>query len=225
MLGKMVQGKVCRFNQFGYCKFGRTCFRIHENKECENEHCETQSCLLRHPRRCRFFSKYNYCKFGTFCRFKPDSSAHQETHKEIELLKKALDTVNQKLMDKEEEILRKEYQIKAFEDLREEKQNLETENLELKQKVQDLQNDLAVKDMLQMDFKERVQEKYGYDSNDEESDYEPDEEIRLNNRINFRLKKVEELRKRIKCEICDYTTKSETGMKTHKTKKHKETRK
>ena len=140
-------------------------------------------------------------------------------------MKKALDTVNQKLMEKEEEILRKEYQIKAFEDLREEKQNLETENLELKQKVQDLQNDLAVKDMLQMDFKERVQEKYGYDSNDEESDYEPDEEIRLNNRINFRLKKVEELRKRIKCEICDYTTKSETGMKTHKTKKHKETRK
>ena len=143
----------------------------------------------------------------------------------MELLKKALDTVNQKLMDKEEEILRKEYQIKAFEDLREEKQNLETENLELKQKVQDLQNDLAVKDMLQMDFKERVQEKYGYDSNDEESDYEPDEEIRLNNRINFRLKKVEELRKRIKWDICGYTTKLETGMKTHKTKKHKETRK
>ena len=140
-------------------------------------------------------------------------------------MEKALDTVNQKLMGKEEEILRKEYQIKAFEDLREKKQNLETENLELKQKVQDLQNDLAVKDMLQMDFKERVQEKYGYDSNDEESDYEPDEEIRLNNRINFRLKKVEELRKRIKWEICDYTTKSETGMKTHKTKKHKETRK
>ena len=72
-----------------------------------------------------------------------------------------------------------------------------------------------------MDFKERVQEKYGYDTNDSESDYESDEEKRINNRIKFRLKKVEELRKMAKCDICDYTTKSEVELKSHKTKKHK----
>ena len=62
-----------------------------------------------------------------------------------------------------------------------------------------------------MDFKERVQEKYGYDSNDSESDYESDEEKRMNNRIKFRLKKVEELRKTVKCDICDFTTNRKLG--------------
>ena len=63
------------------------------------------------------------------------------------------------------------------------KQIVETENLELKQKMQKLQDDLekdnntvAVNDMLHVDFKEIVQEKYGYDTNDQESDYEPEKE-------------------------------------------------
>ena len=43
------------------------------------------------------------------------------------------------------------------------------------------------------------------------------------NRIKFRLKKVEELRKMAKCDICDYTTKLEVGLKSHKTKKYKGT--
>ena len=83
-------------------------------------------------------------------------------------------------------------------------------------------NTVAVNDMLHEDFKERVREKYGYDSNDEESDYESDEDIRATNRMIFRLKKAEELRKEIKCDICDFTMKSEVGLKSHKTKKHKE---
>ena len=83
-------------------------------------------------------------------------------------------------------------------------------------------NTVAVNDMLHEDFKERVREKYGYDSNDEESDYESDEDIRATNRMIFRLKKAEKLRKEIKCDICDFTTKSEERLKSHKTKKDKE---
>ena len=226
----MNKENVCRFNQFGYCKFGNTCFRRHENRLCENEHCEGQTCLYRHPRRCRFFFEYKYCKFGTYCRFKHEASASQDTLKEIEDLRKALENVNKKIKEKEEEIKRMDDQIVAFGKLKEDNKNLSRENLELKDKVIELKenlesarNTLAVNDMLQMDFKERVQEKYGYDSNDSESDYEPNEEIRINNKIKFRLKKVEELRKIVKCDICDYTTKSEVGLKSHKTKKHKGT--
>ena len=139
-----------------------------------------------------------------------------------------MENVNHKIKVKEEEIKRKEDQIVAIEELK--KKNLGKENLRLKDKVKELQdelerarNTLAENDMLQMDFKERVQEKYGYNSNDSESDYESDEEKRINNRIKFRLKKVEELRKMVKCDICDYTTKTEMGLKSHKTKKHKGT--
>ena len=101
-------------------------------------------------------------------------------------MRKALEKVKQKLIEKEEEIKRKEEQIIAFELLQERNKNLDRENLELKDKVRELQehlesarHSLAVNDMLHMDFKERVQEKYGYDTNDSESDYESDEEKRI----------------------------------------------
>ena len=89
----MIQENVCRYNQFGYCKFGTKCFRRHENRLCENDHCDVQSCPYRHPRRCRFFFEYKYCKFGTYCRFKHEASASQDTLKEIEDLRKALEKV------------------------------------------------------------------------------------------------------------------------------------
>ena len=223
----MRQESFCRYNKFGYCKFGKKCYRRHEDRLCEKEHCEVQTCHYRHPRRCRFFFRYNYCKFGTYCKFKHQASDNKNTLKEIEDLKIALEKVNKEIIEKEEEIKRKNDQIISLE---EKNKNLGRENLELKNKVQELQqclenanNTVAENTMLHLDFKERVQEKYGYDSNDSESDYESDEEIRINNRIRFRLKKVEELRKMVKCDICDYTTKSEVGLKTHKTKKHKGT--
>ena len=223
----MRQESFCRYNKFGYCKFGNKCYRRHEDRLCEKEHCEVQTCHYRHPRRCRFFFRYNYCKFGTYCKFKHQASDNKNTLKEIEDLKIALEKVNKEIIEKEEEIKRKDDQIISLE---EKNKNLDGENLELKNKVQELRqclenanNTVAENTMLHLDFKERVQEKYGYDSNDSESDYESDEEIRINNRIRFRLKKVEELRKMVKCDICDYTTKSEVGLKTHKTKKHKGT--
>ena len=149
---------------------------------------------------------------------------------EIDELKQALATVKLKIAEKDNEIRAKEDQIAKMEEFKEKNKSLETENAELKMKVQELQSDLetvrnnlAVSDMLHQDFKERMQDKYGYDSNDSESDYEPDEEIRNKNRLIFRLKKAEELRKKIKCDLCDFTTKSEVALKTHNTKKHKDT--
>ena len=41
-----------------------------------------------------------------------------------------------------------------------------------------LTNTIAVNDMLQEDFKERMKDKYLYDSDDDESDYDSDEESR-----------------------------------------------
>ena len=36
-LGIMVQGSICQYNKFGFCKFGNNCYRKHENKLCENK--------------------------------------------------------------------------------------------------------------------------------------------------------------------------------------------
>ena len=185
-----------------------------------------KSCPLRHPRKCRFFEEYSYCKFGTFCRFKHKLFSDEESVQQIEKLKTDLQRLETEIAEKDDEIKMKENQIK---DLEEKNKNLEIDIKKLEQKVKELQsnveeinNTVAVNDMLHEDFKERVREKYGYDTNDEESDYESDEDIRANNRMIFRLKKAEELRKKLKCDICDFTPKSEVGLKSHKTKKHKE---
>ena len=61
---------ICFHNKFGFCKFGGRCFRLHENKLCENDNCNIQECPLRHPKFCRYFGKFKYCKFGTYCRFR-----------------------------------------------------------------------------------------------------------------------------------------------------------
>ena len=101
---------------------------------------------------------------------------------------------------------------------------------ELEQEIQLKTNTIAVNDMLFEDFKERVKIKYLYDSNDDESDYEPDEEKRELMRWEFWQKKLEErfnqkgvpnkslLRPR--CKECDFIAKCEQGLKTHTRRKH-----
>ena len=63
--------------------------------------------------------------------------------------------------------------------------------------------------MMHEAFKERMKYKYGFDSNEEESDYESDDEVRL---AKTRPKKWE---------VCDFVGKTEAGLKSHVTKKHK----
>ena len=65
-----------------------------------------------------------------------------------------------------------------------------------------------------------MKDKYCYSSNDTESDYESDEEIRESNREKSREKK--RIKKAFKCNQCDFAGKTEAGLKSHKTKKHKE---
>ena len=88
--------------------------------------------------------------------------------------------------------------------------------------AESLRNDVAVNDMIHESFKERMREKYGYDSDDEESDYESNDEIREKNREEFRLQKIVKTRQKKKCDICDFIGKTEAGLKTHRTKKHRE---
>ena len=93
-----------------------------------------------------------------------------------------------------------------------------------------LNNTVAVNDMLHEDFKERMKEKYLYDSDAYESDYDSDEQSREKKRQKFRNKKQEirlkvireDKMKSFKCENCEFIGKTEAGLKTHKRIKYKE---
>ena len=193
---------VCKYNQYGYCKYGLLCFKKHVDKICENDNCSIKGCNLRHPRKCKYFMHYNYCKFGQYCRFKHIES---DTNNEINNLKK--------------QILEKDALIKEKEDMI---QVLRVEISGVEKECSALRDEIAVADMIFESFKERMRDKYLYDSNDEESEYEPDDELREMNRVKFRKRKEEYRCKQKKCDVCSFASMSEKGLRTHMTRKHKE---
>ena len=65
---------------------------------------------------------------------------------------------------------------------------------------------MAENDMIHLDFIEKVHDKYCYSKNDEKNEYESDNDKRDLNRYVFRMKKAEELRKDLKCDVCQFTT-------------------
>ena len=60
---------LCKFNQTGFCKHAAQCKRKHVNEICQDQSCNLSTCLMRHPRICKFFFSYGRCKFGEFCAY------------------------------------------------------------------------------------------------------------------------------------------------------------
>ena len=99
----------------------------------------------------------------------------------------------------------------------------------LESEIADKSEVIAVKEMLNDDFKELMKDKYLYSSSDEVSDYDSDEENRERNRQIFRFRKhekrlaniiAEKRINRLDCKDCEFVAKSASGLKIHITKKH-----
>ena len=187
---------------------------------------------------------YSYCKFGEYCKFGHGDIRESDTDKEIEKLRYEIESLKKVIEAKDNQIKEKDYEILKIIDidktkvgenpknnkdcLEKQNKNLEMENKELIEKLkacqeenEALRNQKAVDFMLLLDFKERMRDKYLYNTEDEESDYEPNEEIREKRREEFRKVKAEARKKNINCKKCDFKAKNEAGLKTHITKKHK----
>ena len=146
----MRRNSVCRFNQFGYCKFGNSCFRKHVNSICENVRCFKSDCELRHPKKCRYFFKFRYCKYGEYCRFKHEEIRNDGVDKEIEKSRFEIDKLGKVIETKENEIKYKDIEIrklsladtaklkKKAEDFESRNKALELENKHLKETIDEL---------------------------------------------------------------------------------------
>ena len=180
---------------------------------CENENCLNSDCHFRHPKKCRYFSEYSYCKFGEYCRFGHDKGSKNNIDKETEKLKCDIETSIMIITAKDQEIKEKNCQIrkllddvkiKVKEKLEKKIDCLENQNKKLKIRVKELNDQVkvhkeenqslrdqnAVNYMLSLDFKERMRDKYLYNTEDEESDYKSNYEIREERRDLFRKKKA-----------------------------------
>ena len=194
---------VCRYNKFGYCKFGVKCFRKHENRICENVGCPTLNCPLRHPKKCRYFQEFHYCKFGTFCKFSHKIVENGDAKKELDDLKKEIKRLEEKIKHMEIEIESKITEIKKMEeDFENRIKEKDAANLK---EYEWVRNEWHVTQMLFDSFKEDMVYKYGYDSDADSSEEEVE------------IEKVENT----VCEICEFKAKSKGGLKTHMTKKHR----
>ena len=123
----MATETVCKFFQFGHCKFGEKCKKNHVKENCDKTICEIQACQLRHPKTCKYFSIYQFCKFGDYCDFK-----HPEKNdgSQIEELNQKVSALEAKVCELEsliEQVIGKESAQEA-EDAYEDEETHETEH-------------------------------------------------------------------------------------------------
>jgi hypothetical protein len=66
-----MEGDVCHYNKFGFCKYKEECRRRHFSEECEHlSTCKSiNSCMKRHPRPCKKFA-LGQCKYKNHCAYK-----------------------------------------------------------------------------------------------------------------------------------------------------------
>ena len=64
-----MKQNVCRFNKYGYCKFGDKCHFRHNNVICVTKKCSVFDCDKRHPVVCKYFMNFRKCKYSN-CAFK-----------------------------------------------------------------------------------------------------------------------------------------------------------
>ena len=96
-----MESYICKFNQFGFCKFQEKCKRNHNNFICENNKCSILECEMRHPKPCRFFHIYKRCEFGTYCRH---SHIEEEKDKCIKTLTSEIETLEKDIKRQSDEI-------------------------------------------------------------------------------------------------------------------------
>ena len=130
--------------------------------------------------------------------------------------------MKQEIHEKDKNINRKDDLANRIEDIEKENKDLKNNIEEIKEENESLRNELAVNDMLFESFKERMRDKYLYNTEDEESDYESDDNIREKRREIFRRRKAEERNNLNLCQVCNFKAKNASGLKTHKRMKHKD---
>ena len=85
----MAEPAICKYNQFGHCKFGTQCQKYHTQITCNSFPCVDINCASRHPKICTYFSLYGKCKFAESCsylHFRQELPQKNHIQKEIENL-------------------------------------------------------------------------------------------------------------------------------------------
>ena len=203
-----MEGEVCQYFKFGFCKFKSKCKRIHFTEECQNNStCEGKStCQKRHPKNCKRYTSGN-CSFKVDCAYKHQSNIavldHSNIEQKVKFLENFVHELSLKLLNMEEE-------LQAL------KQTKVGENSKVETKY----------------FTEELEKAETYI--DEELEYSKEEETEVFPEIDLShisgKKEGSENKEAIKnksgedkflfCEYCSYKCKKESTLQKHKNDKH-----
>ena len=99
-----MAGNICKHNQHGFCRHGDRCRHRHVNENCLDSNCQDETCLLRHPYKCRYFYLYGNCKFGDSCAY-----VHEENEDKVRI-----QILEEKLSMFEGKVVQLEKKLDAF---------------------------------------------------------------------------------------------------------------
>ena len=92
-----MKDKVCRYNKYGFCKYGDKCHFRHENVVCVVKKCTVIDCDKRHPVTCKYYRNFKRCKY-LYCAYKhekeSDVNENDERIEMIEVKLKSLEATN-----------------------------------------------------------------------------------------------------------------------------------
>ena len=214
----MAVQTICSYNKLGHCKYGETCRNQHVNEMCENPECDVQTCNYRHPRECRWYREFCRCKFGDYC-----SYSHNKKKDNLDQLKMDNTVILEKLSELEKTAKEKDKlfdnfvtaMLEKFRKLEEKVFNFDNHESEIEltffnpSDVEKSCDDCNFKTYEEGDLENHVEVSHEKKSNDEVEIHTIENEC-------IQITEAEVL----KCDLCDFQTKHQAGLKSHKTKIH-----
>ena len=88
---------ICKFNQSGFCKFQSHCRKHHIMEICPNHKCTNMTCVLRHPKLCKYFTNFRRCKFEESCAYLHGPEHNAERDENISELEEKIENIKAKL--------------------------------------------------------------------------------------------------------------------------------
>ena len=206
----MKQKNVCKFNKYGYCKYGDKCHFRHNNVMCVDKNCEVFDCEKRHPKLCKYFRDFKKCRFTT-CAFKHDNQndVNEDTVEKVKRLEKRLYEIecaskkneqkgNEKNVEKKLEVFEKNYVGK-----------IETLENQLRKFNKIIDEKDFIISSLEKRFEE-IQNKFAKQETEIDT-------LKAKRITKEESKKPEE---NLQCPDCDFKSNSKQGLKVHMKRKH-----
>ena len=196
-----MKQSICRKFKHGYCKYGDKCHFRHVKEICNDDNCSVFACEKRHPKNCNFFREYGKCKFTIYCAYKHEKrNSVNDNAGKIKNMEIKLKVMEEKMKetDPTEEFDKK---IEAFEN-----------------KLNTLVTVIEEKDCIISKLEKRLSSMEKASEN---------KCIEIKKSLSNVQENYESLRNKLQkendqltCELCEFTTTSIKGLKTHVKRKH-----